>query len=192
MHHLDGKHYKAEWDIVTVNPENPVDLSKAQPGSTVVYANGDTGVFEGTFDSFLPRSAQLYKSRSQKHGLVCHTRSGKYKSPNLDIKTVISCTTQELPTTSHQQPKVQLPTEGITATRPTIKDADSQQNVQVLTGEGWGIKRWELTKTLPWAHTPNYRPPTKEDLALQLSNNLENNATPSSHLLKLILNYLNE
>ena len=87
---------------------------------------------------------------------------------------------------------MQLPTEGITATRPTIKDADSRQNVQVLTGEGWSIKRWDLTETLPWAHTPNYHPLTKEDLALQLSNNLENNAVPSSHLLKLILNYLNE
>jgi hypothetical protein len=181
-HNGASKTYSHKYRVIAVEPA--IDLSKAQPGNTVIYANGSPGVFKGNVDNLLH-----YSSYSIEHGVLAHTKSGKHTLKDthpLDIKTVISCT--------HPKPTepMQLPTEGITATRPTIKDADSRENVQVLTGEGWGIKRWDLTGKLPWAHTPNYRPLTKKDLALQLSNNLEKDAAPSSHLLKLILNYLNE
>lgn len=183
-HTLDGKNLADEkWSIVHVKPPEPIDLSKTQPGDTVIYANGNRGVFVGR-DINHPL---CYKSRSGTKLFVHHTKPGKCIPEGthpLDIVTVLSSTSPKPP-----QP-MRLPTAGITDTRPTIEDADGLQNVQVLTSGGWALKRWDCTDSLPWVHTPKYKLLTKEDLALQLSNNLKTHAAPSNHLLKLTLNYL--
>jgi hypothetical protein len=65
----------------------------------------------------------------------------------------------------------QLWPEPITDRPPTEGDADSFEDVQVLTSANrWKVAHWSSAQTIPWLHTPRWqpRPPSLQEQALAL------------------------